>query len=136
MTIIIAIVGAVAGLAMVGRSVAERWAPKDSLEILLGLVALLTGLLHVTGNLQVKKFVDRNRTDSGTILGVFEIFLGAILLLSPYTPSEERPFLDLIAIGWALVGGIVIFFDALAMRREEKAAQNQLEESGAVRPDG
>jgi uncharacterized membrane protein HdeD (DUF308 family) len=123
LTILVALVGALAGLAMVGRTMAERWVPTGSLTILLGIVALLTGVLHVTGNLQVKRFTDRSRTDSGTILGGFEIFLGAILLLTPYTPSEERPFLNLIAVGWALVGGIVIFFDALAMRREAKKVE-------------
>lgn len=129
LTIAVALLGALAGLLMVGRGVAGRVVPEVALMNLLGIVALLTGLLHITGHLRVKKFSESHRTDSGTILGAFEMFLGVILLLTPITPAEERPFLSLIAVGWALAGGAVILHDALRMRKEGKEEENQVEEA-------
>ena len=120
-TIVIALVGALAGLLVIGRGLVDRWVPGEGLELLLGIVALLTGILHISGHLQVKKFSGGTRTNSGTILGAFELFLGVILILSPYTPFEQRPFLYLVAVAWALGGGVVILLDALAMRREAQA---------------
>lgn len=118
LTILIALAGALAGLAVVGRGLIDRWVPGEGLTTFLGFIAVLTGLLHMTGHLQVKRFTDRERTNSGLILGAFEVVLGLILLLTPFFVLEQRPFLSFITIAWALAGGVVIFFDAMSMRRE------------------
>ena len=127
LTIGIALLGAVAGLLVVGRGMVGRVLPEVALMNILGIVALLTGLLHITGYLRVTKFSERHRTDSGTILGAFEMVLGVILLMTPVTPYEERPFLSLITIGWALAGGVILLLDALRLRQEGKEAENQAE---------
>ena len=86
-------------------------------------IAILTGLLHMTGHLQVKKFTKIPRTNSGIILGIFEVFLGLVLLLTPYITLQDQPFLSFVTIAWALAGGVIIFFDALGIRREAKLKQ-------------
>ncbi|MFN2125430.1 MAG: DUF308 domain-containing protein [Candidatus Promineifilaceae bacterium] len=117
LTIFVALFGALAGLGVVGRGLINRWVPDDTLTILLAAVAIFTGLLHVSGYLQVNKFTRSPRTRSGIILGVFEIVLGIILLSSLSIKLEDRPLLSFITVAWALVGGIIIFLDALEMRR-------------------
>jgi uncharacterized membrane protein HdeD (DUF308 family) len=120
LTILVALGGALAGLAVVGRGLIGRWIPGDGLTLLLGVMAILTGILHLTGNLQVKRFTNYSRTRSGSILGIFEIFLGVILILSLWSTIENRPLLNLMAVAWALAGGVIIFLDALTMRREAR----------------
>lgn len=123
LTIVIGVVGVLAGLAVSGRTLIDRWVPGEGIDLLLGLVAVLTGLLHATGHLQVKKFTTIQRTRSGLILGIFEIILGLIVL---FTPWEERGLINYVIIGWAILGGVIILGDALATRREAlaQAAQN------------
>ena len=118
LTLIIALFGALAGLAVVGRGLLNRWVADDALTILLAIVAILTGLMHFSGYLQVNKFTKISRTRSGIILGVFEIVLGIILLISLGITFEDRPLLSLITVAWALAGGVIIFLDALDMRRQ------------------
>jgi uncharacterized membrane protein HdeD (DUF308 family) len=123
LTILVALAGALAGLAVVGRNLIDRWVPGEGLTNFLGMLAILTGLLHLTGHLQVKRFTKIPRTNSGIILGVFEVFLGIILLLTPYITLQNQPFLNFVTIAWALAGGVIIFFDALGIRREAKLKQ-------------
>ncbi len=117
LTLLIGILGAVAGLLVVSRFYTGRLLPENVLDIMLGSVAMLTGVLHMTGHLQVTKFAIRAQTRSGTILGVFEVILGLTLLLLPW---RETTLINYVAVGWALLGGIILFGDALAMRKEEK----------------
>jgi uncharacterized membrane protein HdeD (DUF308 family) len=65
------------------------------------------------------------RTRSGVLLGIFEIVLGLILL---FTPWQDRVLINYVALAWALSGSVVLFTDALAMRREaieEESAADQ-----------
>jgi uncharacterized membrane protein HdeD (DUF308 family) len=124
LTILVAVFGVLAGLAVEGRSLLNRWVAEDSMTILLAVMAIFTGILHTTGHLRVKKFGHSSRTRSGLILGIFEIVLGIILLTSLGITLEERPLLSLITIAWAFAGGVVILLDALEIRREAKAAES------------
>jgi uncharacterized membrane protein HdeD (DUF308 family) len=127
-TMLIGITGALAGLAMAGRSVVDNWITEDALFLMLGIVAVLTGLLHITGHLRVKQHGGRERTRSGMLLGFFEIVLGLVVILTPW---QERFLINIVLIAWALVGGVVLLFDALAMRREANETEKLTDEPDA-----
>jgi uncharacterized membrane protein HdeD (DUF308 family) len=110
------VVGIVAGLGMLGRHFAPNVAPLDVFLSLLGLVILLTGLLHIYYGMG-RGHRERKRSWPATILGVFEIVLGLILV---FAPMERGPTLLLAAGVWALLGGVILIGDALRMRRLQK----------------
>ena len=86
---------------------------------LLGSVMILTGLVHITGGFRIGK-QERHRTWASVLLGVFEIILGILAILAQ--SLEFGPIFYGALITWALIGGFMLFADALAMRRRAKKA--------------
>lgn len=111
----IGVIGAIGGLAVIGRHIIGAWVPGTLLVPMLGIVAILTGLLHYLGLMRVLRTANQRRTWSGRILGAFEIGLGIVLLIAG--PLRDNPVLSWIASGWALAGGIALLYDAVTMRR-------------------
>jgi uncharacterized membrane protein HdeD (DUF308 family) len=95
---------------------------------LLGVVILLTGILHLFGEFRIGRVIKRKRTTAQKILAVFEILLGGLLIVSPL---ERSPLIYWIATIWALVGGGLIITDALYQR-----AQVNRERKTQVNPPG
>lgn len=118
--LVLGIVGALTGLMMVTRGVSSRWVAQDVVNNILGAVILLTGILHVTGGFQFGRKAMMGRTGVSIILGVFEIGLGIMLLLTE-PGLDQRVYLA--ATLWALVGGTLLLIDAIRQRRQEKTAQ-------------
>jgi uncharacterized membrane protein HdeD (DUF308 family) len=96
--------GATALLANVGT---------DFLLAILGVVIALTGVAHLLGGFAVADVSGRTWRP-GVPLGILELGLGATLVVT----SDHRGSLSTwLASAWALVGGAVLLFDAVAMRR-------------------
>ncbi|MEJ2752121.1 MAG: DUF308 domain-containing protein [Candidatus Promineifilaceae bacterium] len=113
----VGILGLVGGLVLVSRRFVDNVVGPELLFVFIGAVAILTGLLHMDGRIPVHKRPIFRRTRSGVLLGIFEIVLGLILL---FTPWQDRVLINYVALAWALIGSVVLFTDALAMRREAK----------------
>jgi hypothetical protein len=81
---------------------------------LLGISAVLTGLLRILGGFAAEERVGRRWTLSGIVLGTLELGLGALLLVT----SEVDPDL-LVPIGaaWGAVSGILLLAQGLGLRR-------------------
>ena len=80
---------------------------------ILGVVIALTGLAHLLGGFELAD-VSGRRWRPGVPLGILELGLGATLVL---TSEHEGSLSTWLASAWALVGGSVLLFDALAIRR-------------------
>ena len=115
------VVGVVAGLGMLARSLVPNVAPLEVFLSVLGLIILLTGLLHIYHGVG-KGHSEGNRSWPATILGVFEIVLGLILV---FAPMERGPAILVAAGIWAALGGIILIGDALRMRTLQKRSKNQ-----------
>ena len=108
-----AVVGVLAGVLVLARFVLEDVVPVDLVLTLLGLTAILTGLLRLSGTFRDHVVDGRPRLPHRVALGVLEVALGVVLLLAH---RASRPVA--IAAGlWALVGGTIMVVDALALRR-------------------
>jgi uncharacterized membrane protein HdeD (DUF308 family) len=108
------VIGVLAGLGMLSRSLAPSYVAEEIFFSLLGLVILLTGLLHIFGGF--KKAPDQVRQWSWTsfLLGLFEVILGLMIVVSPLT----RDIWVYLAAGiWALLGGAILIGDAIRLRR-------------------
>ena len=124
--LVMGLVGIFSGLLVISRSITRRWVDEVMLFELLGVVILLTGILHLFGEFRIGRVIKRKRTTAQKILAVFEILLGVLLIVSPL---ERSPLLYWTATIWALVGGGLIITDALYQRaqvnRERKTQGNE-----------
>jgi uncharacterized membrane protein HdeD (DUF308 family) len=119
--------GVLAGLAMLSRNVMNNWVREDIFISLLGVVILLTGLLHIFGGFRVGGTTSRKWSWTSLLLGIFEVVLGLMLIIEPYGRSI---FFYLAASVWALVGGFILISGALQQRfqlRKEEASAIQNE---------
>jgi uncharacterized membrane protein HdeD (DUF308 family) len=81
---------------------------------LLGISAVLTGLLRILGGFAAEERLGRRWTLGGIVLGTLEVALGALLLLT----SEVDPALLVpIAAAWGAVSGILLLAQGLGLRR-------------------
>jgi uncharacterized membrane protein HdeD (DUF308 family) len=81
---------------------------------LLGISAVLTGLLRILGGFAAEERLGRRWTLGGIVLGTLELGLGALLLLT----SEVNPDLLVpIVVAWGAVSGILLLAQGLRLRR-------------------
>jgi uncharacterized membrane protein HdeD (DUF308 family) len=78
----------------------------EAFPIMFGLIAVLTGLVHIFGGFQSSNnegYEGRVWTWSSFLLGITEIGLGVLILASPENPHRAVIW---IAAAWATVGGV------------------------------
>jgi uncharacterized membrane protein HdeD (DUF308 family) len=107
-------IGVLAGLGMLSRGLTDAWIRQDILFSLIGVLILLTGILHAFGGFRVGDENSRKWSLTSLLLGIFEIVLGIMLIIEPMGRST---FLYLAASIWALVGGFILISDAVRMRK-------------------
>jgi uncharacterized membrane protein HdeD (DUF308 family) len=81
---------------------------------LLGISAVLTGLLRILGGFAAEERVGRRWTLGGIVLGALELALGALLLV---TSDVDPDLLVPIGAAWAAVSGILLLAQGLRLRR-------------------
>ena len=112
--------GVLAGAGMLGRRFTQGIVGEDVLLSVVGLIILLTGLMHIVGGFRTgpveTHLFSQNRKWSWTafLLGVFEIVLGLLLVIEPL---ERGPVIYFAASVWSLVGGAILLSDAARLRR-------------------
>jgi uncharacterized membrane protein HdeD (DUF308 family) len=108
---IAAVVGAV--LVLLRDRLSGRIEP-DVFIGLLGVSAVLTGLLRILGGFAAEERLGRRWTLGGIVLGTLEVALGALLLL---TNQVDPGLLVPIAAAWGAVSGILLLAQGLRLRR-------------------
>jgi len=109
--------GVIAGLLALSRNIFSDLFSLQLILYLLGSVMILTGVLHIGGGFRIGR-QERHRTWASVILGVFEIVLGIMAILAESLTFSAVFYWALTL--WALVGGFLLFTDALAMRRPQR----------------
>lgn len=128
-SMIVAIVGIVTGLLVVTRSITQQVVPGGAFVVLLGVVIMLTGLIHITADVRVGDAVTKKHRWLNLALGVFEFILGLTLVISPL---DRGPATYWVATIWALVFGVLVIGDAITQRSEaRKAAKRAMPEGDA-----
>lgn len=115
------LVAVITGMLVITRRITERWVDAALLVQLLGMIIMLTGALHVWGMVRIIRHRMGGRPLAHLILGVFEVVLGGMLLISPLSYG---PTTYLVAMIWALVGGGTIIgttvYDRIKSGKQEK----------------
>jgi uncharacterized membrane protein HdeD (DUF308 family) len=109
------LIGVIAGLLVLGRSQMAKVVSEPVGIGLLGAIAVLTGVFHVTGGFERTREPARHLPWTSIILGIFEIVLGIVVLTSS---ANFGTFSYLVAAGWAFAGAALLLGDALRLRRQ------------------
>ncbi|GAG49764.1 unnamed protein product, partial [marine sediment metagenome] len=123
-SIILGVVAILAGLLVISRVFTRQVLPEGVVIQVLGVVILLTGILHLLGEFRIGRYIKQKRTTAQKFLAVFEILLGALLI---YSPLELSPVVYWAATAWALIGGGLIISDAIYQARKHKHKQDEME---------
>jgi uncharacterized membrane protein HdeD (DUF308 family) len=112
-------IGVLAGCAVVTRDITRTYLAEFWVVTLLGVIILLSGILHILGGFQIGGRSMHDRTKLSILLGVFEVFLGGIFVIFHGGQSQ---IMYTIAIIWALLGGILLLSDAYRQYRASIAS--------------
>jgi uncharacterized membrane protein HdeD (DUF308 family) len=82
--------------------------------IMFGVIAVLTGLVHIFGGFQSSHSEGHEWTLSSFLLGITEIGLGVLVLASPENPHRAVIW---VAAAWATVGGVGLILLSIRQRR-------------------
>ena len=129
-------IGVLAGVGMLSRRFTTGMIGEDVLLSVVGLIILLTGLMHIFGGFrtgpqetrtygQIRSRVSpRAWSWTAFFLGLFEVVLGVILIVEPL---GRGPVIYFAASVWALLGGAILISDAVRLRRLGKRAKQGAE---------
>jgi uncharacterized membrane protein HdeD (DUF308 family) len=107
-------VAAVAGAVLVLlRNLLSGLMQPDTVVKLLGVAAVLTGLLRILGGFTAKERLGRRWTLGGIVLGTLEVALGAVLLL---TTQFNAGSLASVVAAWGLASGILLLEEGIRLR--------------------
>jgi len=113
-------IGVLAGIGMLTRRWTTGVENEEILLMTMGLVIFLTGLMHIFGGFRTgpeeTHLLGKKRKWSWTsfLLGLFEIVLGLMLVISPL---EHGSVVHSSVSIWALVAGAILVGDAVRLRR-------------------
>ena len=96
------------------RDLLDGLVDEDVLVGLLGVSAVLTGLLRVLGGFAAERQFGRRWTIGGIVLGTLEIVLGGVLLLNTEVNAD---ILVPVAAGWGLASGGLLLAEGFRLRR-------------------
>ncbi len=129
-------IAVLAGLGMLSRRFTTGMVGEDILLSVVGLIILLTGLMHIFGGFRTgpveTHLLSQNRTRmwsrawswTAFLLGLFEMVLGLMLVIEP---MGRGPVIYLAASVWALLGGVILLGEAVRLRRIRQRAQQEAE---------
>jgi uncharacterized membrane protein HdeD (DUF308 family) len=86
----------------------------EAFPVMLGVIALLTGLVHVFGGFQSRHSKESEWTLSSFLLGITEIGLGVLILVTLEDPHRA---LIWVAAAWATVGGVGLILLSIRQQR-------------------
>ena len=113
MSVVVGIVGIVAGLLILGRFVLAQLVGEEPIVLLLGVIIVLTGLVHVFEGFRTGVDQQRRRSWTSILLGVFEIILGILVLL--WRDDFGAVFYAVVTI-WAFMAALILLREGLRQR--------------------
>jgi uncharacterized membrane protein HdeD (DUF308 family) len=112
-SIVVGIVGIVAGVLVLGRFLLAQVVGEAPIVLLIGVVVVLTGLIHVFEGFRTRTDRHRQRSWISTLLGVFEIVLGVVVLL---WREDFGPVFYAVVTIWAFLAAFALLRQALRQR--------------------
>ena len=117
------IIGTLGGAFVLMRRFTGHMIPVETAVTMFGIVAVLTGLMHMFGGFRKSDDIRREWSLESFILGVVEVGLGILLFFSE---AEFTPVVRTSAILWALAGGTSLLLQSLRLRRQYQHHSEQI----------
>jgi uncharacterized membrane protein HdeD (DUF308 family) len=111
------IIGILGGVLVLTRDLTRGFLAEVVVIYIFGGIIVLTGIIHAVGGFRVGEESKRQWSWTSLLLGIFEIILGALLILSPTDPGRG---VFIIASIWAFVGAFMLIGDALRQRAQHR----------------
>jgi uncharacterized membrane protein HdeD (DUF308 family) len=108
----------VAGLLILGRFLLIQFVGEAPIILLLGVIIVLTGLVHVFEGFRTGLGRQRQRSWISGLLGAFEIMLGLVVLV---WRDDFGPFFYTLVTVWAFIAAFVLLREALLQRSRSAA---------------
>lgn len=106
--------GLLGGVAFIVRPFIDGFLSSTLLTAILGIVIVLTGVVHILGGFRTGDQYGRKWAWEHFFLGLIEIGMGLVILASPlFTAQTSRAALSI----WGVVAGIGLISDAIRLRR-------------------
>ena len=118
--LVAAICGVLVGLLVLGRNLERQWLDATWVRTMLGVVILLTGILHAAAQSRFGREAFHGRPLLNVLLGLAEIVLGILVIVSP--TGREQIVFDL-AIIWSLLAGGLLLGGAVVQWWRERHQQ-------------
>jgi len=112
-SMIAGILSVIAGVIALLRPLLATYFNSWTIALLLGVLVILTGLLHIFGGFRISSEYGSQWAWGSYLVGFVQVFLGAIVLIYPWEPI---PVVWSIAGGWCIITGILLLFDARRLR--------------------
>jgi uncharacterized membrane protein HdeD (DUF308 family) len=112
-SVVVGIVGIVAGVLVLGRFLLAQVVGEAPMVLLIGGVVVLTGLVHVFEGFRTGADRQRQRSWISTLLGVFEIVLGVVVLV---WRDDFGPVFYAVVVIWAFLAAFALLREALRQR--------------------
>ncbi len=117
-SVVVGIVGIVAGVLVLGRFLLAQVVGEAPMVLLIGVVVVLTGLVHVFEGFRTGADRQRQRSWISTLLGVFEIVLGVVVLV---WRDDFGPVFYAVVMIWAFLAAFALLREALRQRARAQA---------------
>jgi uncharacterized membrane protein HdeD (DUF308 family) len=106
--------GLLGGVAFIVRPFIDGFLSSTLLTVILGVVIVLTGVVHILGGFSTGDEYGRKWAWEHFLLGLIEIGMGLVILVSPlFTAQTSRIALSI----WGVIAGIGLISDAIRLRR-------------------
>ena len=116
-SVVAGIVGIIAGALVLGRFLMIQLVGETPIALLLGAIVVLTGIVHTFEGFRTGPGHQRQRSWTSTLLGVFEIVLGLVVLV---WREDFGPVFYAVVTIWAFVAALVLLREALHKRAEAR----------------
>jgi uncharacterized membrane protein HdeD (DUF308 family) len=121
-SVVAGIIGITAGVLVLARFLILNVLGEEVVAAILGALIIMIGLVHIFEGFRTGADRQRQRSWTSTLLGVFEIGLGGVVL----TWREEfGPGFYIIATIWAFLGAFVLLREAFGKRKAMRATQRE-----------
>jgi uncharacterized membrane protein HdeD (DUF308 family) len=118
MSVVVGIVGIVAGVLVLGRFLLAQVVGEAPMVLLIGVVVVLTGLIHVFEGFRTGSDRQRQRSWISTLLGTFEIVLGLVVLV---WRDDFGPAFYAVVVIWAFLAAFALLREALRQRSRARS---------------
>ena len=124
-SLVAGILGVFAGVIALLRPVLAVYFSSWAIALLLGVLVILTGLLHIFGGFRISSAYGSQWAWGSYLVGFVQVILGTIVLIYPWEPV---PVVWLIAGGWCIITGILLLFDARRLRSLAILGEERIDE--------